>query len=85
MTEYIINAFKLIMSWAGQLAQDLIGRDLTNWDILATIAFARNGILFCDNIIPIVACMKILLIGFAAKVSVMFARYLIGWIPGIEG
>ncbi|MFG0248221.1 MAG: hypothetical protein ACF8OB_04985 [Phycisphaeraceae bacterium JB051] len=85
MVDYLLDAVLELLQWASDKAQELFGFDITDWDIVNALAFARDSILFCDNIFPMVSCMQILLAGFAAKVIVMSVRYILGWCPTIEG
>ncbi len=83
--DYIMEAIQSIMDWAILKAQELLGFDILAWDILAPLGFARDSILFLDNLFPMLTCFNILLAGFTVKIGIRVARHLIGWIPTVEG
>ncbi len=85
LLEALLTAVTTLIGWVSELAEQLFGQDITDWDIVNALGFARDSILFCDNLFPMVSCMQILLAGFAAKITVMAVRYILGWCPTIEG
>lgn len=81
----ILKVVQFILEWASGIFKDWTGIDFDDYVPEEKINFAFERMAEVEEIFPIFGCVSIILAGFAVAMVIRFGRYIVGFIPGVDG
>lgn len=83
--EAIMEAVAAVVDFISEVFEEWTGIDFDGYVVAPVVSFCNTYIVAWSEVVPLIECITILIGGWAVAMGIRVGRYVIGWIPGVDG